>query len=72
MQHNLCCDNCHSHVSMALNEMRYEGGTNWNMIKTCLLFAWKSRYVGVMGFLQQWLPFLMLVVIGILLYIYTH
>ena len=23
--HNLCCDNCHSHVACALNEFKYKG-----------------------------------------------
>ena len=23
--HNLCCDNCHSHVARALNLMNYDG-----------------------------------------------
>ncbi|KAJ1366942.1 hypothetical protein KIN20_027746 [Parelaphostrongylus tenuis] len=31
--HNLCCDNCHSHVALALNIMRYGGHDNWNMVK---------------------------------------
>ena len=30
--HNLCCDNCHSHVAYALNRMAYRGKTNWNMV----------------------------------------
>ena len=25
--HNLCCDNCHSHVARALNIMQYDGST---------------------------------------------
>lgn len=25
--HNLCCDNCHSHVARALNIMHYDGST---------------------------------------------
>ena len=25
--HNLCCDNCHSHVARALNLMQYDGST---------------------------------------------
>ncbi|TRY95969.1 hypothetical protein DNTS_026795, partial [Danionella cerebrum] len=30
--HNLCCDNCHSHVAMALNLMHYDNSTSWNML----------------------------------------
>ncbi|XP_073649730.1 transmembrane protein 222 isoform X4 [Tursiops truncatus] len=33
--HSLCCDNCHSHVALALNLMRYNNSTNWNMVTLC-------------------------------------
>lgn len=36
LQHNLCFDNCHSHVAMALNLMRYDNSTSWNMVNLCL------------------------------------
>ncbi|PIO24939.1 hypothetical protein AB205_0004150 [Aquarana catesbeiana] len=42
--HNLCCDNCHSHVAMALNLMKYNN-TNWNMVKLCILSLVYSKYV---------------------------
>lgn len=44
-QHNLCCDNCHSHVAMALNLMRYENSTSWNMVKLCLLALIHGKHV---------------------------
>lgn len=44
-QHNLCCDNCHSHVAMALNLMHYDGSDNWNMLKLAFLMLFKGRYV---------------------------
>jgi len=56
--HNLCFDNCHSHVSMALNEMEYEGCTNWNMFKIGLKVTLFSKYVSFWGFVKQWVPFL--------------
>ena len=28
--HNLCCDNCHSHVARALNLMQYDGSTRFS------------------------------------------
>lgn len=36
LQHNLCFDNCHSHVAMALNLMRYDNNTSWNMVNLCV------------------------------------
>lgn len=58
--HNLCCDNCHSHVAMALNLMRYDNCTSWNMVKLCFLCLVYSRYVSFGGFLKTWLPFILL------------
>ncbi|PNF34607.1 Transmembrane protein 222 [Cryptotermes secundus] len=59
--HNLCCDNCHSHVAMALNLMQYDGSTKWNMVKLAILMLAKGRYVSVAGFLKTWVPFILVV-----------
>ena len=34
--HNICCDNCHSHVARALNIMNYQGRHNFFYIFMCL------------------------------------
>ena len=46
LQHNLCCDNCHSHVARALNLMRYNGSTSWNMYKLGFLVLLYGKYTG--------------------------
>ncbi|XP_058712431.1 transmembrane protein 222 isoform X2 [Poecile atricapillus] len=43
--HNLCCDNCHSHVALALNLMRYDNSTSWNMVKLCFFTLLYGKYV---------------------------
>lgn len=58
--HNLCCDNCHSHVAMALNLMEYDGKKSWNMFKLTFFMLLKGKYVSFWGFLKTWLPFLLL------------
>ncbi|TNN75427.1 Transmembrane protein 222 [Liparis tanakae] len=58
--HNLCCDNCHSHVAMALNLMRYENSTSWNMVNLCLRALIHGKHISCAAFLKTWLPFLML------------
>ncbi|XP_030074305.1 transmembrane protein 222 [Microcaecilia unicolor] len=63
--HNLCCDNCHSHVALALNLMRYDNGTSWNMVKLCFLILLHGKYVSIGGFVKTWLPFVLLM--GVLL-----
>lgn len=44
-QHNLCCDNCHSHVAMALNKMNYDFNDSWNMVKLCFLMLFYGKHV---------------------------
>ncbi|KAJ8407020.1 hypothetical protein AAFF_G00292960 [Aldrovandia affinis] len=58
--HNLCCDNCHSHVAMALNLMRYDNSSSWNMFSLCLLCFVHGKHVSCGGLLRTWLPFLLL------------
>ncbi|XP_051493873.1 transmembrane protein 222 isoform X1 [Apus apus] len=57
--HNLCCDNCHSHVALALNLMRYDNSTSWNMVKLCFFSLLYGKYVSLGGFVKTWLPFLL-------------
>ena len=65
--HNLCCDNCHSHVAMALNIMNYNGSSSWNMVNLCFWLLVYGKYVSFGSFLKTWLPFLILAVVIILL-----
>jgi len=58
--HNLCCDNCHSHVATALENMRYNDTASWNMVKLAAWMFVKGKYVGMRGVLKTWIPFLVL------------
>ncbi|XP_014667925.1 PREDICTED: transmembrane protein 222-like [Priapulus caudatus] len=58
--HNLCCDNCHSHVALALDLMKYNKSMSWNMVKLCFLMLVHGKYVSFIGFLKTWLPFLIM------------
>jgi len=44
-QHNLFCDNCHSHVARALNLMQYNGSHSWNMFKLWFFVMVYGKYV---------------------------
>lgn len=63
--HNLCCDNCHSHVARCLDEMGYAGYTNWNMVILCFWVLVAGRWVSFGKMLQSWAP--SLIIIGIIL-----
>lgn len=69
--HNICCDNCHSHVSNALNRMPLEehggiitmifGKKQWNMVKLAFILFFKGRFISFGSFLCQFLPFAIMV-----------
>lgn len=61
-QHNLCCDNCHSHVANALNGMYYKQRNNWNMFILAFWVFFCGHYVGIGGFLKTWLPFILIII----------
>ncbi|XP_062505955.1 transmembrane protein 222-like [Corticium candelabrum] len=67
--HNLFCDNCHSHVAMALNLMQYDGSSSWNMFKLTFFMLVYSQYVSFWAFVKTWLPFVLIVTLIILLVI---
>lgn len=69
--HNICCDNCHSHVAYALNAMEIQAGQpfgirNWDMVKLCFLVFFKGRFLSWNGVLVQFAPFALLTLFGIL------
>lgn len=66
--HNICCDNCHSHVACALNRMdiKISGVSKFNMVKLCFLVFFRARFLSFKGFLSQFLPFIVVVLIIVL------
>ena len=70
--HNLCCDNCHSHVARALNTMKYQDSTNWNMVTLAILMLVHGKYVSWGAAVKTWLPFIILAVIITVIILSTH
>jgi transmembrane protein 222 len=59
-KHNLFCNNCHSHVAHALNQVKYQKSTNWNMVILALLLFFKGRFVSQNRTVYTYLPFCIL------------
>lgn len=55
--HNLCWDNCHSHVGMALSLMNYKNSVRWNMVRLASWMFFRGSYVSIGGAIKTWLPF---------------
>ncbi|KAL4475588.1 hypothetical protein ABPG72_009277 [Tetrahymena utriculariae] len=67
MMHNLFCNNCHSHVADALNNMGYLGKTNWNMVSVWFICLWSSKYVSWWKLIQTYLPLTVILLVAFLL-----
>eukprot|EP00052_Salpingoeca_macrocollata_P017863 m.146174 g.146174 ORF g.146174 m.146174 type:complete len:223 (+) comp20521_c0_seq2:1219-1887(+) len=61
--HNLCCDNCHSHVAFCLNRMQYQKKTDWTMFTIGIMMMLRGRYVSYRAMVLTWLPFVCFVVL---------
>ncbi|XP_025418202.1 transmembrane protein 222 [Sipha flava] len=66
--HNLLCDNCHSHVGMALALMNYNKSKNWNMVKLALYTFIFGKYVSCSAWFKTWGPFIIFVFVCLALY----
>jgi hypothetical protein len=61
--HNICCDNCHSHVANALNHLKYKGRDNYTMIDVWWMCIWNSRYVSFKHLFCTYIGFAVLALI---------
>lgn len=63
--HNLCCQNCHSHVATVLDKVQYGSFKRWNMFILALWMFFAGRFVSKGAFLYSVMP--SLIVYGIVL-----
>lgn len=63
--HNICCDNCHSHVSNALNRMPIRAAVcgKWNMVRLCFEVFFRAKFLSWWAVAAQFGPFLVVVLI---------
>lgn len=71
--HNIFCDNCHSHVGMALALMHYDNSSRWNMVRLSLWMFFCGRHVRLWGIVRTWGPFIVIVVVcGVIGFYLSH
>lgn len=63
--HNICCDNCHSHVCCALNKARYMGFKRWNMVSLAFWVFFRGRFRSFPDVIKTFGPFTVLLLIAI-------
>ena len=61
--HNLCCDNCHSHVARVLNNYKYNGKENWNMVSVWWLSITHSRYVSWCALIKTYIGWFIIMIL---------
>ncbi|XP_031788469.1 transmembrane protein 222 [Nasonia vitripennis] len=67
--HKLVCDNCHSYVATALNNMSYDNSNNWNMLVLALYVLLYGKYVSYGAIVKTWAPFGILSTIFLISYL---
>ena len=68
-QHNLCINNCHSHVAYVLNQIKYKGKSDYNMVHIWWLLILKGKYVSFCSFIKTYIGFFILIFI---IWMFTH
>eukprot|EP00177_Eucheuma_denticulatum_P007314 GFKZ01013313.1.p1 GENE.GFKZ01013313.1~~GFKZ01013313.1.p1 ORF type:complete len:119 (+),score=1.97 GFKZ01013313.1:519-875(+) len=63
--HNLFWDNCHSHVAFVLNQLKYDGKTNWNMVRVFQCIWWRGSWVRSKDAALVFGPCLILLVVAV-------
>jgi len=52
LSHNLFLNNCHHHVAVALNRLKYLDFERWNTTTLILYLVWRGRYPSLWRFLE--------------------
>jgi hypothetical protein len=61
--HNICCDNCHSHVAAALNFAGYNGLRNRGMVRIGVWFFFQGKFTSASAFIRTYLPFFVILIV---------
>ena len=62
-EHNLCINNCHSHVAYVLNQIKYKGRTNYTMVDIWWMLIYKGRYISFFSFIKTYIGFLIFILV---------
>ena len=66
-EHNLCLNNCHSHVAYVLNLIKYKGNNNYTMVHIWWMLILKGKYTGFFGFFKSYIGFIIICLFAYLL-----
>ena len=58
--HNICCDNCHSHVAKVLNNLKYKGREDYTMVSVWWMLIVQGKYVSWAHLIYTYIGFLVI------------
>ena len=59
--HNICCDNCHSHVAKCMNIMGFDNKRSYGMVSLATWFFFTGQFVSFQALLITLLPFIIVI-----------
>ena len=62
-RHNLFWNNCHSHVAFVLNQIKYKGKCNYNMVDVWWILILKGKYISFLAFIKTYIGFFIFLLI---------
>ena len=68
-EHNLCFNNCHSHVACVLNNIKYKGKSNYTMVDVWWMLIIRGKYISFCSFIKTYIGFFIFVFI---MWMITH
>merc|ERR1719348_1535817 len=54
LDHNIVTNNCHHHVADVLNELHYDGRSDWNQVDVAWLVIVRGQRVNLCSLVTQW------------------
>lgn len=70
-EHNLFCNNCHSHVAYVLNQVKYKGKNNYNMFNIWWLLITEGKYISIGSFIKSYIGFIIILFLFIFFKLFT-
>ena len=65
--HNLFCNNCHSHCAFVLNVLNYKKKNNYNMVSIWWMLITRSKYISFFSFVKTYLGFFIFITLTFLI-----
>jgi len=70
--HNIFCDNCHNHVAVALNMLKYKNYDQWGSVSLAFHLFFRGHFAGIGQLCVLFLPFVLFVTVITLVAVFAR